>query len=77
MICRLTRREGMRLYHGIVEEPVGTSRPRELLVNETTESWTNHTVIRRSLRHTAHDKIDIIGMGIDCTQFSHHLIIDR
>lgn len=77
MICQLTRREGMRLHRGIVEIPVGTLRSRELLINETTESWTNHAVVRRSLRHTTHNKIDVVGMGIGCTQFFHHLIIDR
>lgn len=69
-----TRCKGMRLRRGIVEESIGTPRSEELLVNETTEGRTDHTVIRRSLRHTTHDEINVVRMRINCTQLFYHLI---
>lgn len=68
-----TKRKGMRLRRRIVEESIGAPRSEELLVNETTEGRADHTVIRQSLRHTTHDEIDVVGMGINCAQFPHHL----
>lgn len=66
----------MRLRRGVIEVPIGTPGSRELLVNKATEGRADHAVIRWSLRHTTHNKIDIIGMGIDCAQFSHHLVTE-
>lgn len=66
----------MRLRRRVIEESIGTPRSGELLVNETAEGRADHTVVRWSLRHTAHNKIDIIGVGIDGAQFSHHLVIE-
>jgi len=67
----------MRLHCRIVKESIGTPRSGELLVNETTEGRADHTIIRQSLRHTTHDEIDVVGMRINCTQFSHHLIKEQ
>lgn len=71
-----TRCEGMWLYCGVIEEPVSTPGSGELLVNETAEGRADHAVVRWSLCHTTHDKIDVVGMGINCTQFSHHLVTE-
>jgi len=69
-----TRCEGMWLRRGVIEESVSTSGSGKLFVNKTAESRADHAIVHWSFRHTTHDKINIIGMGIDRAQFSHHLI---
>lgn len=66
----------MRLLRGIVKESVGATRSGELLVDEATEGRADHAVVRWSLRHATHDKIDVVGMEVGRAQFSHHLTTD-